>query len=169
MLATIVPCCEGLDTLPVLDPMPVSEEVSVPWTQSAASLTMPRAASLSDRLVDRRMSRSSSLSSCATSRLQRLPRFTIFCCFMRSFCCLSLSCTRSRVDNGLSTSGDPLTAETGVKDERGDAVTAIGARSSAKRMACCAGELKGCSGCFDCVVATEGSDCPDDDCTTRRG
>ena len=58
MLATIVvPCWKVLETLAVLDPEPVSDEVSVPRTRSAASPTMSRAASLSDRLVDRLMSR----------------------------------------------------------------------------------------------------------------
>ena len=74
LFATIVPCWGELETVLVLDPEPASEEVCVPGTRSAASLTISRAASLSDQLVDRRMSRSSSLSICATSRLQRLPR-----------------------------------------------------------------------------------------------
>ena len=123
MLATlVVPRWEAQEMFPVWDPDPVSEVVSVPRTRSAASLTMSRAASLSDRLVDRRMSRSSSFSSCATSRLHRLTLLAIPRRLTRSFCCRTLSCTRSRADHGLSESGVPLPAETGVKDERGDAV-----------------------------------------------
>ena len=75
MFATIVPCGGALKTLAVPEPEPVSEEESLDCTRSAASLTISRAASLSDRLVDRRISRASSLSNCATSRLQRLPLF----------------------------------------------------------------------------------------------
>ena len=103
--AYMVPCCGALETLSVLEPEPAPEEVSVPWTRSAAYLTMLSAASLSDRLVDRRMSCSSSFSNNLTARLQRLPLFATFCCSARSFCRRSRSCTRSKVVIGLFVSG----------------------------------------------------------------
>ena len=51
--ACMVPWREAFETLPVLGPEPVSEQVL--WTRSAASLTMLRADSLSEWLVERRI------------------------------------------------------------------------------------------------------------------
>ena len=130
----MVPWCESLETLPVLEPEQVSENVL--WTRFAASLTMLRAASLSEQLVDRRMSCSSSLSRSLTSRLQRLPLFAIFFCRARSFYCRNFSCICSRFDIGLSASVDPLPAETGTNEECGEATKDVGVGSSANRMAC---------------------------------
>ena len=121
-LACTVLCWEVLEALPVLEPDPVSEEMSALRTRSAASSTILRAACLSDRLVERRMSSSSSFSRSLTSRLQRSPLLFSFCCRARSFCWRNLSCTCSKVVIGLSGSADsgsvdPLPAETGVKED----------------------------------------------------
>ena len=106
-------------TLSILELKPASEEVSTPLIRSAASLTMCCAASLSDRLTDRRIAFSASFSACLTSRLQRLPLPALFGCCLSSYCRRRRSCTISRgfIVAGISVSVDTLPALTGTKDD----------------------------------------------------